>query len=409
MPEFAHLHVHTQYSILDGAASIKALIEKTKANDMKSLAITDHGDMYGVAEFVSCAHKNNIKPIIGCEFYLAPDDRFDRKDNLRYHQLLLAKNEQGYKNLTRLCSLGFIEGYYYKPRIDKSLIRKYKEGLIATTCCLAGEVPRTILRKGEEQAEKVFLEWLDIFGDDYYIELQRHGIPDQDTCNEILLKWSKKHNVKVIATNDVHYIDHQDSEAQDILLCLQTGKDMDDPNRMRFDGDKFYLRTKEEMAALFKDVPEALENTIELTDKVDLIKLDRKIILPIFPLPQGFENEDDYLSFLCFEGAKKRYGDISETIKDRINFELTVIKNMGFAGYFLIVQDFINAARNLGVAVGPGRGSAAGSVVAFSIGITNIDPIKYDLLFERFLNLLALNLGMPLSFMPQFLHTAILG
>ncbi|MDP4265816.1 MAG: DNA polymerase III subunit alpha [Bacteroidota bacterium] len=386
MPDFAHLHVHTQYSILDGAAPISSLIKKVKDNGMKSIAITDHGDMYGVAEFVKTALKSDIKPIIGCEFYIAPNDRFDRKDSTRYHQLLLAKNMQGYKNLAKLCSLGFVEGYYYKPRIDKELIRKYKEGLIATTCCLAGEIPRTILRKGEEAGEKVFLEWLDIFGDDYYIELQRHDIEDQNKCNEILLKWSKKYNVKVIATNDVHYIDHQDSQAQDILLCLQTGKDYDDPNRMRFDGDKFYLKTKEEMAETFSDIPEALENTIELTDKVEIIKLDRKILLPVFPLPEGFAGPDDYLTYLCFEGAKKRYGALTDTVKERIDYELSVIKNMGFGGYFLIVQDFISAARKLGVSVGPGRGSAAGSVVAYCIGITNIDPLKYDLLFERFLN-----------------------
>ncbi|MFN5627888.1 MAG: DNA polymerase III subunit alpha, partial [Bacteroidota bacterium] len=266
------------------------------------------------------------------------------------------------------------------------LIREYKEGLIATTCCLASEVNQAILKKGEVEAEKLFLEWLDIFGEDYYIEIQRHDLPEQNICNEVLLRWSKKHNVKVIATNDVHYVDVKDAEAQDILLCLQTGKDFDDPNRMRFENNRFFLKTKEEMEELFKDVPDALENTQEIIDKIDSPKITRDILLPVYQLPQGFTSEIEYLKYISFEGAKKRYSSIPAEVEERLNFELNVIKDMGFAGYFLIVQDFTTAARNLGVSVGPGRGSAAGSLVAYCIGIINIDPIKYDLLFERFLN-----------------------
>lgn len=385
MPEFTHLHVHTQFSLLDGAAQINSLVKEAKKNEMRALAITDHGNMFGVPKFVSEAKKQGITPIIGCEFYIT-NDRFNRKDQVRYHQLILAKNQTGYKNLSRLCSAGFIEGMYYKPRIDKKIIREFKEGLIATTCCLASEVNRTIILKGEKEAEKLFLEWLEIFGEDYYIELQRHGIKEQDTCNEILLSWSKKYNVKVIATNDVHYINVKDSEAQDILLCLQTGKDFDDPNRMRFENNQFYLKTKQEMQELFKDVPESLDNTNEILGKVELPKLERDILLPIYTLPEGFLSEDEYLKYISFEGAKKKYGEITNDITSRLNFELNVIKNMGFAGYFLIVQDFIDAAKKLNVSVGPGRGSAAGSAVAYCTGITNIDPIRYNLLFERFLN-----------------------
>jgi len=390
--EFSHLHVHTQYSLLDGAASISNLLAKARNNGMKALAISDHGNMFGVPRFVSEAKKADVKPIVGCEFYLARGSRFDKTkatesdEKSIYHQILLAKNQQGYKNLSLLCTRGFTEGYYYKPRIDKELIREHREGLIATTCCLASEINQAILRKGEDAAEKIFLEWLDIFGDDYYVELQRHGIADQDRCNEVLLKWARKHNVKVIATNDVHYVERQDSEAQDILLCLQTGKDFQDPNRMRFDGKEFFLKTPQEMEVLFKDLPEALENTQHIVDKVEAPKITRDILLPIYALPEGFTSELDYLRHISFEGARRRFGSIGSEVEERINFELKVIGDMGFAGYFLIVQDFTTAARNLNVSVGPGRGSAAGSLVAYCIGITNIDPIRYDLLFERFLN-----------------------
>ncbi len=390
--QFSHLHVHTQYSLLDGAASIKSIMQNAKANGMTSIAITDHGNMFGVPEFVAEAKKNNILPIVGCEFYLARGSRFERsksedvEEKNIFHQLLLAKNQTGYKNLSRLSSLAFTEGFYYKPRIDKELLRKYSEGLIATTCCLASEVNQCILRKGEAEAEVLFKEWLDIFGEDYYIELQRHGLKEQDQCNEVLVKWARKYNVKMIATNDVHYVNMKDSEAQDILLCLQTRKDYDDPNRMRFENNQFYLKSQEQMIEVFKDIPEAIDNTGDVVSKIEMPNLKRDILLPIFEMPPGFTNADEYLRHLSFEGALLRYGDINEEVRTRLDFELGVIQKMGFAGYFLIVQDFIAAARKINVSVGPGRGSAAGSIVAYCIWITNIDPVHYNLLFERFLN-----------------------
>ncbi|MEL6539320.1 MAG: DNA polymerase III subunit alpha [Bacteroidota bacterium] len=385
MDNFCHLHCHTQYSLLDGAAKIKTLVNTAQALGMNALAITDHGNMFGVPHFVSTAAKAGIKPIIGCEFYVAAD-MHDHKDKVRYHQILLAKNKAGYRNLSTLCSLGFLEGYYYKPRIDKQLIKKHAEGLIATTCCLASEVSQAILRKGEAEAEQCFLQWLDIFGQDYYIEIQRHGLKEQDQCNEVLLRWAKKYQTKVIATNDVHYVAREDSTAQDILLCLQTGKDYNDPNRMRFDSDQFFLKSPQDMAKLFADVPEAIENTLEIADKIDTPALERDILLPLFHLPEGFSSQDAYLKHLALVGAKQRYGTLAPEVEERINYELRVIQEMGFPGYFLIVQDFINAAKQLGVIVGPGRGSVAGSVVAYCTGITNIDPLHYNLLFERFLN-----------------------
>lgn len=385
MHNFCHLHCHTEYSLLDGAAKVKRLVAANKKLGMHALAITDHGNMFGVPHFVAAAEKEGVKPIIGCEFYIAPD-RHDHKDKTRYHQLLLAKNAVGYQNISKLCSLGFLEGYYYKPRIDKALLKKYKEGLIATTCCLGAEIPKTIIRHGEAAAEKLFLEWLDLFGDDYYIELQRHNIKEQDICNAVLLCWAKKYNVKVIATNDVHYITQQDSFAQDVLLCLQTGKDYNDPNRMRFSNDQFFLKSPEEMALLFSDVPDAVTNTAELVEKVEKISLARDVLLPIFKLPDGFLDSNIYLKHLAFSGAIAKYGTISAEVESRLNYELAVITQTGFAGYFLIVQDFIDAATRLNVIVGPGRGSVAGSLVAFCIGITKIDPIYYQLLFERFLN-----------------------
>ena len=385
MSRFCHLHCHTHYSLLDGAAKVQTLVGRAQQQGMEALAITDHGNMFGVSHFVAAAHQVGIKPIIGCEFYIAPD-MHDKKDKTCYHQVLLAKNETGYKNLSMLSSMGFLEGYYYKPRVDKRLIKQHAEGLVATTCCLTSEVCQTILYKGEAAGEQYFLAWLDIFGDDYYIELQRHGIKEQDQCNQVLLRWAKKHQVKVIATNDVHYVDQQDSTAQDILLCLQTGKDYDDPSRMRFANDQFFLKSPQEMAQLFADMPEALANTQEIAAKMYSPSLERDILLPLFHLPEGFATQDTYLKHLALAGAKQRYGTLTPALEERLQYELGVIQDKGFPGYFLIVQDFINAARKLGVMVGPGRGSVAGSVVAYCIGITNIDPMHYNLLFERFLN-----------------------
>ena len=404
MPEFSHLHCHSQFSLLDGAASIPGMMAKAKADGMKSVALTDHGNMFGVFKFVVEAQKQGIKPVVGCEFYVV-EDRHIRsftggKRDKRYHQLMLAKNQEGYQNLSKLCSLGYMEGLYGKyPRIDKELILKYKEGIIATTCCIGAEVPQAILHKSEEEAEKVFLGWLEIFGDDYYIELQRHDLHDldktgmsQEDVNQVLLKWSKKHNVPVIATNDSHYVNEEDHNAHDILLCINTGDLQSTPigegrdYRFGFPNSQFYFKTQAEMLQKFHDIPEALDNTNLITDKITPPELKRDVLLPHFVLPEGFTDQNDYLRHLSYEGAKKRYGEISETLRERIDFELLTIANTGYPGYFLIVQDFTSAARKLGVAVGPGRGSAAGSVVAYCIAITNVDPIKYDLLFERFLN-----------------------
>lgn len=387
MPDFTHLHVHTQYSILDGAARIEDLIGKAKDSGMNALAITDHGNMFGVLKFYNVAKKQGIKPIIGCEIYVAEDRKLKRgkQDRSGHHLILLAKNLTGYHNLSRLTSLGFLEGFYYTPRIDKELLRKYSEGLIASSACLGGEVPNTVLHKGEAEGEKVLQEYIDIFGDDFYLELQDHGLPEQKKVNESLVNLAKKYNRKIIATNDVHFINKEDFEAHRILICLNTGKDLDDNSSMEYSGNE-YLKSPEEMEALFKDIPEALSNTREIVDKIEDYDIRSNIILPRFPLPEGFDSEDDYLKHLTYEGAKKLYPEITEEIRERLDYELKVIRDMGFPGYFLIVQDFIQTAKDMGVIVGPGRGSAAGSAVAYCTGITNIDPIRYNLLFERFLN-----------------------
>ncbi|MBW6498275.1 MAG: DNA polymerase III subunit alpha [Bacteroidales bacterium] len=389
LPDFTHLHVHTQYSILDGASQIEPLLQKVADDGMKAIAITDHGNMYGVLPFAETARKKGLKPIVGCEVYVADGSRLEkrgREDRSGYHMILLAKNRKGYENLSRLVSIGFLEGFYYTPRIDKEILKLYHEGLIASSACLGGEIPQTLMEKGMEQAEEVLKDFLEVFGDDFYLELQRHGLEEQEPVNQQILELANKYNVKVIATNDVHYVNAEDARAHDILICLQTGKDLDDDNRMKYSGHE-YLKSRQEMAELFADIPEALYNTQEIVDKVEDYEITtKKILLPVFPLPEGFETEDDYLRHLTYEGAKKFYPELTDEVRERLDFELEVIKNMGFAGYFLIVQDFINQSREMGVAVGPGRGSAAGSAVAFCTGITAIDPIKYNLLFERFLN-----------------------
>jgi DNA polymerase III subunit alpha len=392
MPEFCHLHCHTHYSLLDGAARIKTLVGRASELGMPALAITDHGNLYGVPEFYTLAKKAGIRPIIGCEFYVAPGGMLDRSERTRYHQVLLARNEVGYQNLIKLSSLSFTDGYYYKPRIDRATLARHSEGLIATTCCLQGEVPQAILKKGEVAARKVFEEYLDIFGADYYIEIQDHGIEDQHRINAVLLGWAKEYGVKAIATNDVHYVDQDDAAAQDVLLCLQTGKDLYDPNRMRFENDQFFLKSTEEMQTALATVDAAvldaaLDTTSEIADRCSLeLSMDR-LLMPHYPLPPAYANDmDGYLRHLVFEGARKRYPEMTQQVVERLDFELAVIREMGYAGYFLIVQDFTTAARDLGVRVGPGRGSAAGSAVAYCLGVTNIDPLPYDLLFERFLN-----------------------
>jgi DNA polymerase III subunit alpha len=402
--QFSHLHNHSQFSLLDGASKISSMFKKAKADNMPAVAITDHGNMFGAFQFVAEAGKHGVKPIVGCEFYLVADRHKqaftkEQKDK-RYHQLFLAKNPEGYQNLVKLCSLGFMEGMYSKyPRIDKELVLKYHKGLIATTCCLGASVPQAILRSGEAEAEKEFKWWLDLFGEDYYVEVQNHHIPEQQTVNEVLLRFAKKYNVKVIASNDSHYLDQKDANAHDILLCINTGEKQATPTykdiegdsdmkgrRFAFYNDQFYFKTTEEMTQLWSHIPEAIDNTNEIVGKVETLKLTKDVLLPNFQIPTNFQSQDDFLEHLTMEGAKKRYRDIDAIVEERLRFELYTIKTMGFAGYFLIVADFINAGKELGVYVGPGRGSAAGSVVAYCLGITNIDPIKYNLLFERFLN-----------------------
>jgi DNA polymerase-3 subunit alpha len=420
--KFSHLHNHTQFSLLDGASNIGRLYKKAAEDNMPAMALTDHGNMFGAFEFVAEAWKNKkvvgkdengndimepvVKPIVGCEFYMVENRHkraFSKDDkDVRRHQLLLAKNEIGYKNLVKLCSMGFIEGLYGKyPRIDKELLLQHHEGLIATTCCLGAEVPQTILKKGEEEAEKVFKWWLDLFGEDYYVEFQRHDIPEQVKVNEILVKFARKYNVPIIASNDSHYVDQADYNAHDILLCINTGekqstekmKDFDDDGgtmkdrRFAFYNDQFYFKNTQEMTTLFHDLPEAIDNTNRIVEKIKPLKLERDILLPHFKVPPEFNDDQDaFLEHITWKGAHERYKEITPEVDERIRFELFTIRTMGFAGYFLIVSDFIREGRNLGVFIGPGRGSAAGSAVAYCTGITNIDPIKYNLLFERFLN-----------------------
>jgi len=410
--KFSHLHVHTQFSLLDGAASIQNLYKKAIKDGMPALAISDHGNMFGAFEFVAEAYKHKddqgklkVKPVVGCEFYITTNRHQktftkDQRDQ-RFHQILLAKNEKGYGNLVKLTSLGFIEGMYSKyPRIDKELILQYHEGLIATTCCLGASVPQAILRKGEEEGENEFKWWLNIFQEDYYVELQRHGMPEQDKVNKVLIRLAEKYKVSIIASNDSHYVEQSDFNAHDILLCINTGEKISTPalrdfadddisvkgKRFAFPNDQFYFKTTEEMRTLFEDLPQAIDNTNEIVDKIEVLNLKRDILLPFFQVPTAFSSQEEYLEHLTWEGAKNRYKEITPELDERIRFELFTIKTMGFAGYFLIVSDFIKAGRDIGVFIGPGRGSAAGSVVAYCTGITNIDPIKYNLLFERFLN-----------------------
>lgn len=398
---FAHLHVHTQYSILDGQSKIGDLIDTAVANGQPALAITDHGNMFGVKEFLDTVAKKNVplKPIVGCEFYVAGGSRHERKgreDKSSYHLIMLAKNMQGYHNLIKLSSKAYIEGFYYKPRIDHELIEQYHEGIVCCSACLGGEVPQAIMEGDTAKAEEVAAWYRSIFGEDYYLEVQRHetDVPGaekstfahQQQVNEVIFQIAEKLGIKVVATNDVHFVRKEDGPAHDRLICISTNSDFDDPKRLRYTQQE-YLKSTEEMSAIFADHPEVISNTLEIVDKVEVINLNHDPILPVFPLPEGFTDSNDYLHHLTYEGAHIRYGeDIPEATRERIDFELATIKKMGFPDYFLIVQDFIKAARNMGVWVGPGRGSAAGSVVAYCLTITNIDPIKYDLLFERFLN-----------------------
>ena len=398
MRAFTHLHLHTQYSILDGLCRISDLVVKASEDGMTAMAVTDHGNLFGAKDFHNQCTAAGIKPIIGCEVYVAANSRFERKgkdDRSGYHLILLAKNEKGYKNLIRLVSLAWLEGFYYKPRIDRELLEKYHEGLIASTACLGGEIPQAVLKHGLEKAEDTIKWYKGLFGEDFYLEIQRHRTGDpktdedvynhQQQVNDAFLQLSQKLGVKILATNDVHFTNEEDAEAHDHLICINTGKDLDDPSRMRYTGQEWF-KTTAEMQEIFSDVPEVFDNVQEVVDKIEEYELNRPPIMPHFPLPDGFTDDNEYLKHLTYEGARTRYGEIMPEIRERIDYELSVIRKMGFPGYFLIVQDFLNAARNMGVSVGPGRGSAAGSVVAYCTGITDIDPIHYNLLFERFLN-----------------------
>lgn len=387
---FAHLHVHTEYSLLDGSNKIKEYVARVKELGMNSAAITDHGVMYGVIDFYREARKQGINPILGCEVYVAPNSRFDREvtggDDRYYHLVLLAENNEGYENLTKIVSKGFVEGYYYKPRVDKELLRTYHKGIIALSACLAGEVPRYLTKGMYEEAKDRALEYQEIFGKgNYFLELQDHGIPDQQLVNQQLMKLSQETGIELVATNDVHYTYADDAKAHDILLCIQTGKKLADENRMRYEGGQYYVKSEEEMAALFPYARQALENTQKIADRCS-VEIEFGVTkLPKYDVPEGYTSWE-YLQKLCYEGMDQRYRTPSQELKDRLAYELDTIRHMGYVDYFLIVWDFIKYAKDHGIAVGPGRGSAAGSIVSYCLGITTIDPIHYQLLFERFLN-----------------------
>ena len=419
MSNFVHLHIHSEFSLLDGANRIKDIPKIAKELGMDSIAITDHGVMFGVIDFYKACKENGVKPIIGCEMYVAPRSRKDKDPNLdsKYnHLILLAKNNEGYKNLSKLVSLSFIEGYYYKPRIDKELLEKYHEGLICCSACLAGEVPQAIQKGDMEEAKKAALWFKDLFKDDYYLEIQNNGIKQQALVNQKLVELSKELDIPLVATNDAHYSRKEDAYNHEVLLCIQTGKRMSDEDRMRFETDELYIKSPEEMSEFFSGVPEAIENTVKIAEKCNVEFEFGNTILPNYDVPEGFETHYDYIEYLTKKGLVERYGieesksnlekisdnepksvtavekaekeykELSEEIRNRTEYELGVIKKMGYVDYFLIVWDYIHYAKTHDIPVGPGRGSGAGSIVAYAIGITDIDPLKYNLLFERFLN-----------------------
>lgn len=387
---FTHLHVHTEYSLLDGSSKIKELAVRAKELGMDSMAITDHGAMYGVIDFYRAAREAGIKPILGCEVYVAPGSRFDREnvhgEDRYYHLVLLAENNEGYQNLMKIVSKGYVDGFYYKPRVDMEVLKTYHKGIIALSACLAGEVPRFLARGLYEEAKEAVLKYQEIFGrGNYFLELQDHGIPMQRQVNQGVIRLSRELDIPLAATNDCHYINAEDWEAHDILLCIQTGKKVADENRMRYEGGQYYVKSEEEMRELFSYIPEAIDNTAKIAERCN-VEIEFGVTkLPRYEVPDGYDSWG-YLNHLCSEGFKERYPEDDGTLKERLEYELGVIKSMGYVDYFLIVWDFINFARSHGIAVGPGRGSAAGSIVSYCLKITNIDPIRYQLLFERFLN-----------------------
>ena len=387
---FTHLHVHTEYSLLDGSCKIRELTARAKELGMDSMAVTDHGVMYGVIDFYKAAREAGIKPILGCEVYVAPGSRFDREtvsgEDRYYHLVLLAENNKGYENLMKIVSKGFVDGFYYKPRVDYEVLRTYHEGVIALSACLAGEVQRCLTRGMYEEAVRASEKYVDIFGkDNFFLELQDHGLPDQKLVNQGLMRMSRDTGLKLVATNDIHYTYAEDEKAHDILLCIQTGKKVADEDRMRYEGGQYYCKSEEEMRALFPYAPEAIENTHMIAERCN-VEIEFGVTkLPKYEVPEGFDSWS-YLNHLCREGFKTRYPDDDGTLSSRLDYELDVIRSMGYVDYFLIVWDFINYARSQDIIVGPGRGSAAGSIVSYTLGITNIDPVRYNLLFERFLN-----------------------
>lgn len=390
MASFAHLHVHTEFSLLDGASRIKNLVTAVKELGMDSVAITDHGVMYGTIDFYKECLKQGVKPIIGCEVYLAPGSRKERQEIngvKYYHLILLAENQTGYRNLVQLVSLANIEGMYYKPRVDKELLKKYHEGIICLSACVAGEIPRALIQGNKAKAESLVQEYLNIFGkDNFFLEIQNHGLAEERISNAGLVELAQKYNIGLVATNDCHYVSREDSEFHDILLCIQMGKTIADPARMRFNSDDYYVKSPAEMAELFKDYPEAIANTEKIAARCQVDFEFGHIQLPYYPIPSQYADDEAYLRALCEQALPNRYPKSSEAVIKRLDYELSIIHRMGYDSYFLIVWDFINYSRQHGIGVGPGRGSAAGSIVAYLLGITNLDPLKYELLFERFLN-----------------------
>ena len=418
MGKFVHLHIHSEFSLLDGANRIKDIPVLAKELGMDTIAITDHGAMFGVIDFYKACKANDVKPIIGCEVYVAPRSRFDKDpniDNKYNHLILLAKNNDGYKNLSKLVSLSYTEGFYYKPRIDKEILEKYHEGLVCCSACLAGEVPQAIKKQDMEEAKKVALWFKNLFKDDYYLEIQNNGVKEQVLVNQKLIELSKELDIPLVATNDAHYSRREDAYNHEVLLCIQTGKRMSDEDRMRFETDELYIKSPEEMIEYFEAVPEAIENTVKIAEKCNVEFEFGHTILPNYDVPKEFKTHYDYIEDLTKKGLIKRYANfdqenenvskikeqidnlkgevlensynkLSEEIRQRAEYELDVIKKMGYVDYFLIVWDYINYAKTHDIPVGPGRGSGAGSIVAYAIGITDIDPLKYNLLFERFLN-----------------------
>ena len=389
MSEFVHLHIHSEFSLLDGANRIKDLPVRAKELGMKAMAITDHGVMYGAIDFYKACKKEGIKPIIGCEVYVAPRSRFNKEpiDKQYYHLILLAKNNQGYKNLSKLVSIGFTEGYYYKPRIDLEVLEKYHEGIICLSACLAGAVNQALLNGQTEKAEEVALWHKKVFGKDYYIEIQNNGIKEQVLANQKLVQLARKLDIPLVATNDAHYLKREDAYNHEVLLCIQTGKRMSDEDRMKFETDELYVKSPQEMSDYFSAFPDAIENTVKIADECNVEFEFGHTILPNYDVPPEYPTHYDFLKKLCDDGLKKRYGENpSEEILKRAEYEISIIKKMGYVDYYLIVWDFIHFAKSHGIPVGPGRGSGAGSILAYAIEITDIDPMKYGLLFERFLN-----------------------